>query len=100
MVLEALSEKARGASDVVVVTRLPRYRVLAYMQLLEALGFIERIYSKGTYRVYSLTSLGRKLLDVLKSNLEFRIEVVVKEPKDSEVAIGEIVSGEGVVEAS
>ncbi len=100
VVLEALSEKARGASDVVVATRLPRYRVLAYMQLLEALGFIERIYSKGTYRVYSLTDLGRKLLEVLENNLEFRIEVVVEEPRGSEVVVEKVAGNEGIVEAS
>ncbi len=103
IILEALYEKARGASDIVVATRLPRYRVLAYVQLLEAFGFIERIYSKGTYRVYSLTDLGKRLLEVLRKGLDFKINVVVEENIASEASVGESVDrvvSEGAVEAS
>ena len=103
IILEALYEKARGASDIVVATKLPRYRVLAYVQLLEAFGFIERIYSKGTYRVYSLTDLGKRLLEVLRKGLDFKINVVVEENIASEASVGESVDrvvSEGVVEAS
>lgn len=64
--------------DVVAATGLPRYKVLAYMQLLEALGFLDKVYSRGTYRVYTLSGLGRELLGVLRSNSVVHL-VIVKE---------------------
>lgn len=77
-VLEVLESKAMSASDVVAATGLPRYKVLAYMQLLEALGFLDKVYSRGTYRVYTLSGLGRELLGVLRSSGVVHL-VVVKE---------------------
>ena len=85
-VLEVLESKAMSASDVVAATGLPRYKVLAYMQLLEALGFLDKVYSRGTYRVYTLSGLGRELLGVLRSNGVVHL-VIVKENSDIEDSV-------------
>lgn len=73
LVLEALEERPRGPGDVVSLTSIPRYRVLAYFHLLEFFGFIDRVYSKGLYKVYVLTNLGRELLERLRKGVEVRI---------------------------
>ena len=78
-ILEVLSQGPASASDVVSTTRLPRYKVLSYIQLLEGLGFIRRLYSRGTYKIYSLTELGRRLLEAIREGISFRIEVVREE---------------------
>ncbi len=72
-ILEALEEKPRGPGDVVSLTGIPRYRVLAYFHLLEFFGFIDKVYSKGLYKVYILTSLGRELLESLRKGVEVKI---------------------------
>ncbi len=72
-ILEALEEKPRGPGDVVSLTGIPRYRVLAYFHLLEFFGFIDKVYSKGLYKVYILTGLGRELLENLRKGVEVRI---------------------------
>ncbi len=72
-ILEALEEKPRGPGDVVSITGIPRYRVLAYFHLLEFFGFIDKVYSKGLYKVYILTSLGRELLEGLRKGVEVKI---------------------------
>ena len=72
-ILEALEEKPRGPGDVVSLTSIPRYRVLAYFHLLEFFGFIDKVYSKGLYKVYVLTSLGRELLEGLRKGVELKI---------------------------
>ena len=72
-ILEALEEKPRGPGDVVSLTGIPRYRVLAYFHLLEFFGFIDKVYSKGLYKVYVLTSLGRELLEGLRKGVEVKI---------------------------
>jgi hypothetical protein len=53
--------------DVVVATGLPRYLVLAMFQCLEALGVVEQVYSRGSYKVYTGTVYARKILDLLRS---------------------------------
>ena len=72
-ILEALEEKPRGPGDVVSLTSIPRYRVLAYFHLLEFFGFIDKVYSKGLYKVYILTNLGRELLEGLRKGVEVKI---------------------------
>jgi len=102
-VLEVLEQRPLSASDVVSLTSLPRYKVLAYIQILEALGFLEKVYSKGTYRVYMLSDLGRDALKALKTTNTIRLVVVntkVEEEKQS-TSVGDIgvKVNEGVVEA-
>ena len=64
-ILEAMIEGPVSPSDVVTRTRLPRYMVLASFHILEALGYVELLYSRGTYKVYVLSSKGRELLEEL-----------------------------------
>jgi hypothetical protein len=62
-ILELLLEKrALAPGDAVSLTGEPRYRVLASFQCLEELGLIEKVYSRGTYKIYQLSMVGEKLL--------------------------------------
>ncbi len=49
--------------DVVAITGLPRYKVLAVFTCLEELGLVEKIYSKGNHKVYQLSYIGRLILE-------------------------------------
>ncbi len=70
-ILEALASKEYvSPGDVVVETGLPRYLVLAAFQCLEALGLIEQVYSRGSYKIYTLTIYGRRVLEALRSGEE------------------------------
>ena len=91
-ILEVLEQRPLSASDVVSLTSLPRYKVLAYIQVLEALGFLEKVYSKGTHRVYVLSDLGRDALKALKTTNTIRLVVVntkVEEEKQN-INVGDI----------
>jgi DNA-binding IclR family transcriptional regulator len=68
MVLEVLvSRDYVSPGDVVVATGLPRYLVLAMFQCLEALGVVEQVYGRGSYKVYTATVYAGKILEALKS---------------------------------
>jgi alkylated DNA nucleotide flippase Atl1 len=69
--------------DVVALTGLPRYEVLATFHILEALGIVELMNAKGNYRVYRLTDLGEKLLEALDKDYE--IGLTVQPPSGGEV---------------
>ncbi|HEU97688.1 MAG TPA: hypothetical protein ENO36_02385 [Fervidicoccus fontis] len=62
-ILRVLKEKeAANAGDIVNLTGLPRYYVLAAFQILYELGYIELIYSKGSHKVYRITEKGLSFL--------------------------------------
>ncbi len=62
--MELLRDKeALAPGDAVSITGEPRYRVLAAFQCLEELGLIEKVYSRGTYKIYRLSLSGRSLLE-------------------------------------
>ena len=70
-ILEALAAREYvSPGDVVVRTGLPRYLVLAAFQCLEALGLVEQVYSRGSYKVYTITVYGRRVLEALRSGEE------------------------------
>ncbi len=62
-ILRSLESSPKAPGDVVSETRLPRYLVLASFRCLEELGFIETLYSRGSYKLYVLTDRGRELLE-------------------------------------
>ncbi len=63
-ILRALQEKgAANPGDIVAVTGLPRYLVLASFQVLYELGYIDLIYSKGSHKVYKPGEKGIELLE-------------------------------------
>jgi DNA-binding transcriptional ArsR family regulator len=74
-VLEAL-DKAGVASpgDVVVATGKPRYLILSALKLLEELGFVEPIYSRGTHKIYRVSRLGYLLMELGIEGLRKAIE--------------------------
>ncbi len=92
-ILESMVGRVVTPGDVVALTGLPRYEVLATFHVLEALGVIEVINAKGNYRVYKLSSLGLELLNALQESEQVLITVStsVKEVAES--------SGEGEVSA-
>ncbi|BCS91807.1 hypothetical protein L3N51_00313 [Metallosphaera sp. J1] len=62
LVLEAISDGALNPGEVVIKTGLPRYEVLAIFHVLEGIGLVETIYSKGSHKVYRLTEKGKEVL--------------------------------------
>ena len=46
---------------------VPRYKVLATIQCLSELGFLEPLYSRGSYKIYQISLLGKNALEKLKS---------------------------------
>ncbi len=95
-ILEALKDRIASPSDVIAITGLPRYEVLASFHVLEALGVVEVVYARGNYKLYRLTEAGEKLLAALKNYNRVAIEVVAEErPADEST---EAVSIAGTVE--
>ncbi|MEB3844073.1 MAG: hypothetical protein LRS48_00140 [Desulfurococcales archaeon] len=63
--LEVLAEKGPLApGDAVSLVGAPRYRVLAAFHCLEELGLAAPLYSKGSYKIYSITEQGRAMLRI------------------------------------
>ncbi|WP_338599662.1 hypothetical protein V6M85_10375 [Sulfolobus tengchongensis] len=75
-ILEAIKDGAVNPGDAVIRTGLPRYEVLALFHILEELGLIEPIYSKGSHKAFRLTKKGEEVLEGLKKGYE--ISIVVK----------------------
>lgn len=76
-ILEAFSnEEVLNPGEVVVMTKLPRYEVLASFHILEELDMIEVVYSKGSHKAYRMTERGKEVLEALKENLPINITVV------------------------
>lgn len=73
--LEVMVGKVVTPGDVVALSGLPRYEVLATFHVLEALSIVEVINEKGNYKVYRLTGLGLKLLKALDEVSKVTIEV-------------------------
>jgi len=83
--LNALKDRIASPSDVIAYTGLPRYEVLASFHVLEALGLIEIVYSRGNYRLYRLTSKGEQVLRALKEGKEVVVSVVDKVSEEHEI---------------
>ncbi|AWR99628.1 hypothetical protein [Metallosphaera hakonensis] len=66
VILEAVSDGALNPGEVVIKTGLPRYEVLALFHVLEGIGLVEPIYSKGSHKVYQLTDKGKTVLEGLQ----------------------------------
>jgi predicted transcriptional regulator len=63
-ILRALKDRgATNAGDIVNLTGLPRYYVLAAFQVLHELGYVELIYSKGSHKVYRISNKGTEFLE-------------------------------------
>ncbi|NPA05279.1 MAG: hypothetical protein GXO09_04225 [Crenarchaeota archaeon] len=74
-----LEAKLASPSDVVVRTGLPRYEVLAAFHVLEALGVVKEVYSKGNHRLYVAQPVAAQLLHVLESGAENPLEELARE---------------------
>jgi len=77
-ILESMAGKVVTPGDVVTLTGLPRYEVLATIHVLEALNFVELINEKGNFRIYKLTNAGLKLLRVLEEMSEIEVDIFAK----------------------
>lgn len=106
-ILISLRNRIASPSDVIAITGLPRYEVLAAFHILEALDFIEPVYVRGNYKLYKLTNEGEKMVDALNSGKRFTIEVrflenAVEESKSVNVGVpGTIMdNAEAALEAS
>ncbi|MCE4604818.1 MAG: helix-turn-helix domain-containing protein [Aeropyrum sp.] len=68
--LESYSPASPG--DLARRVDIPRYKVLSLMQALEELGLVEAVYSRGSYKIYVLSELGRSLLLSMERGVELR----------------------------
>jgi len=75
LILMNMRDRVVTPGDVVSLTGLPRYEVLATFHILEALNLVELINSKGNYRVYKLSELGIKLLKALEKESEVILKI-------------------------
>jgi DNA-binding IclR family transcriptional regulator len=62
-ILSSLRDTIASPSDVVMRTGLPRYEVLGAFHVLEALGIVSIVHSRSNYKLYTLSELGKKILD-------------------------------------
>ncbi len=100
LIINAMVGRVVTPGDVVSLTGLPRYEVLATFHVLEALGVIEPLIEKGNYRVYRLTELGMRLLKALEVADKFSIEIIERsEPTEEAVEAGQAAENEAVAEA-
>ncbi len=76
-ILSSMKDRLVTPGDVVSLTGLPRYEVLATFHILEALNIVELVNSKGNYRVYRLSELGYKLLKAIEKGDELSIKSVL-----------------------
>ncbi len=83
-ILRALRDRIASPSDVIAVTKLPRYEVLAAFHVLEALDIIRVVYSRGNYKLYQLTDTGYKLLEALETGKPFTVKIEIAENVDAE----------------
>ena len=60
--LRALKEAPMGPGDLALRIGIPRYKALALAHLLEELGLIEKIYERGTYKIYAISAVGGEVL--------------------------------------
>ncbi len=85
-ILLSMRDRFVTPGDVVAETGLPRYEVLATFHVLEALGLIDLVNSKGNYKVYRLSELGEKLLLALETSEKVALSVAPKNEVDVEVS--------------
>jgi alkylated DNA nucleotide flippase Atl1 len=74
-IIKSMVGKVVTPGDVVSLTGLPRYEVLATFHVLEALGVVELVNEKGNYKVYKLSSLGLRLLEALESEKALELDI-------------------------
>ena len=74
-IIKSMVGKVVTPGDVVSLTGLPRYEVLAAFHVLEALGIVELVNEKGNYKVYKLSNLGLRLLEALESEKALELNI-------------------------
>ncbi|AWR97087.1 hypothetical protein DFR86_05595 [Acidianus sulfidivorans JP7] len=84
IILESIRDGAVNPGEVVIRTKIPRYEVLAIFHVLEGLGLISTIYSKGSHKVYKLTKKGEEILNGMEKGYE--IEVIAKSHNNENIA--------------
>jgi len=84
-----------GPGDVAQRLGYPRYRVLATFHCLKDLGLIEEVYSKGSYKIYTITLTGRTLLEEAgkTGGLSMVMERIIVALKDSSSEEAQMSSG-------
>lgn len=58
-----------GPGDVAARLGIPRYKVLASFHVLNELGIVEEVYSRGSYKIYTLSIIGRRLLELAEAGV-------------------------------
>ncbi|MEB2836218.1 MAG: hypothetical protein GSR80_000240 [Desulfurococcales archaeon] len=108
MILELLkalrSVGMASPGDMVAVTGMPRYLVLSAFKFMEELGLVDVVYSKGSHRIYRISVLGERLLNIGFSDLSLIIEkglnaVEAHSKEDDAIVTQEVVGTGGQAEA-
>lgn len=76
VILQSIRDGAVNPGEAVIRTKIPRYEVLAIFHVLEGLGLITPIYSKGAHKVYKLTVKGEEILEAMEKG--YGIDIVAK----------------------
>ncbi|MCY0849241.1 hypothetical protein [Sulfuracidifex metallicus] len=84
VVLQSIRDGYVNPGDVVARSGLPRYEVLSVFHVLEGLGLIETIYSRGSHKVYKLTHKGEDILEGLENGYKINLVVDKDNQMDSD----------------
>ncbi len=64
--------EAMSPGDVAQKLGIPKYKALSLVSCLSEMGFLEPLYSRGSYKIYRLSELGEALLQEVEGGRELR----------------------------
>jgi predicted transcriptional regulator with HTH domain len=86
--LRILKDRIASPSDIIALTGLPRYEVLASFHILEALNIVDIVYVRGNYKLYKLSEFGKKLLEALENGKAF--DIIIKSQEEAKAQTSSI----------
>jgi len=93
-ILSHLKDNISAPSDIVMKTGLPRYEVLGAFHVLEALGIVNIVHSRSNYKLYTLSEVGKRILEILLSGGSLEDLIEHKELQEEDKTTPDIVSEE------
>ncbi len=93
-ILSHLKDNISAPSDIVMKTGLPRYEVLGAFHVLEALGIVSIVHSRSNYKLYTLSEVGKRILEILLSGGSLEDLIEHKEPQEGDKSTLDITSEE------
>ncbi|MEM1610085.1 MAG: hypothetical protein QXQ57_00380 [Sulfolobales archaeon] len=83
-ILSHLKDSISAPSDIVMRTGLPRYEVLGAFHVLEALGIVSIVHSRSNYKLYTLSEIGKKILETLLNGGDLEDLIESREPREED----------------